>query len=355
MDKKLLLKYIAGDISEDERRGVIDWIDLNPANKEYFLHLKNIWVLQNMPCEGASQEELSEIRHRLELKGDVRDDVSVSENDRLKRKLSIYRRFLVFSTAVAAVALVLLVLRPIAISEKYDELKSGLVRVALNDLPEELRHTIYTERGVKGHTFLPDGTEVWMNSDSRLVVPEKFIGATREVYLEGEAYFKVTPDSLKPMIVRTAKNVYVKVKGTEFNLKSYNNDDYVETTLYSGKIDFAYISEDGEETVIPVLPLEKAVFAQSETDVVRPEEPEDDAAWKEGMLVFNATPMSEVIKQLERWYGVNVRVTDKSVLKYPISATFTKETVVQVMNMIKYCALIDYSLKDKDLEIFGRK
>lgn len=354
MDKKLLLKYIAGEISEEERREVIDWMDADPANKSYFLDLKNIWVSQNMPGTKASQEELSAIMHLKENRT-LSGNNPGSDNDRLKRKLSIYRRFLVFSSAVAAIAIILLVMRPLVVAEKYDELKSGMIEIAMSEVPEEFRHTIYTERGVKGHTFLPDGTEVWINSDSRLVVPEKFIGATREVYLEGEAYFKVISDSIRPMIVRTAKNVYVKVKGTEFNLKSYNNDDYVETTLYSGKIDLAYISKNGKETVIPVLPLEKAVFAQSEMDIVRPEEPEDESAWKEGMLVFNATPMGEVIKQLERWYGVNVRVTDKSVLKYPISATFTKETVVQVMNMIKYCALIDYSLKDKDLEIFGRK
>lgn len=369
MNKKLLIKYINGEADEQERRSVIDWIDSCSANKEYFLELKNIWVDRNMPETKASAAELKAIidktaaRQIAKTTGNMSGSAAVQNENILsenreqitRQKLLRYRCISAVSVAVAAVALLFLVLKPVTLFEKYEKIKSGMIEITLNDIPEEFRHTIYTEKGVKGYAKLPDSSEVWINSDTRLTVPVKFIGATREVYLEGEAYFKVFSDSLKPMVVRTSKDIHVKVKGTEFNLKSYANDNYVETTLYSGRIDLVYTDAGGEEKVRKIAPMEKAVLTAEKLDVVYQEKPENDSAWKEGALVFNATPMSEVIKQLERWYGVNVRVTDESVLKYPISATFTTETITQVMNMIRYCALVDYRLVDKNLEIFGRK
>ncbi len=268
-------------------------------------------------------------------------------------KLRLYKIVSIVASAVAIIAFAFLIIGTPARNE-IENAKKGAVRILLSDIPAGHVESIYTEKGVKGYIVLPDGSEVWLNSDTRLSFPTKFIGNTREVNLEGEGYFKVQKDSLKPMIVNTHKGLSVKVLGTEFNIKAYDNDEMAEATLFSGKISLVYTSSKTEKVVKEIRPNTKALFSAEKLTVVSPQTIEDEVAWTKGKLIFNATKMNEVIKMLERWHGVEFVVKEPKILDYPITATFNNESIVQIMDMIKYCSLIDYKIVNNHVELFGR-
>lgn len=361
MRKGLLIRYIAGEANDTERKQVLDWVDNSPHNKEYFITLKNTWVSQNIPLERGSAEDLEALREsifaldKIILPGNMLPNGKKTP-DIVVKTVAAGRRFKIatfISAAVAVVAIGLLLTRP-SVGTMEQQYKEGLIVVAMRDYPAEFKKVIYTERGVKGFIVLPDSSKVWLNSDTKIVFPEKFIGATREVELEGEAYFSVVSDSLRPMIVSTKKGMKIKVMGTEFNLRSYDNEERVVASLYSGKIDLLYGGSAQKEGVKRIQPNEQAMITGNLIKIVTPKAIADHAAWKEGRLIFDSAKMEDVVKELERWHGVEIVVEDPKILSYSISATFNAESIVQIMDMIKYCILIDYRVESNKVYIFGR-
>ncbi len=340
MRKALLLKYIQAEASEAQKQEVLNWIDKSIQNKEYFLTLKNTWISQNMPSDMATQAELQNIR------------LALKQSKQAKR--NIYKLLTILSSAVAAVAIIILLIRP-SESSIRQQYKNELLAVKMKELPKEFKRTIYTEKGVKGFVILPDSSRVWLNSDTKISFPITFIGSTREVELDGEAYFSVVKDSIKPMIVNIPTGLKIKVLGTEFNLKSYSADNTVIASLYSGKIELLYNSILNTQEVQKILPNEQVEIFNDIIKISEPKQIKDNYAWKDGQLIFDSAKLRNVIKELERWHGIDIIVKDDKIMDYTISATFNSESIIQIMDMIKYCILVDYKFENNKIYIFERK
>lgn len=205
--------------------------------------------------------------------------------------------------------------------------------------------------GVKGKIVLPDGSEVWLNSKSSLKVPAIFDSLERRVRLNGEAYFKVNRQKNWPMIVETGKDVFVKVIGTEFNMKAYGDDNSVKLTLIDGSVEL--ISErNGNIKRVKMKPAEEMVVYDGEnpmTDFKKevPEEELDNSfAWKDGYLIFNNTPMNDVIKILERWYGVTFNPVNGVIGNYRFTARFKTESITKVLDLLSISSNIKYEINE---------
>ena len=138
---------------------------------------------------------------------------------------------------------------------------------------------------------------------------------TRTVNLTGEAYFKVTSNPKKPFVVNTS-GIAIKVLGTTFNVKSYDDDEEVETTLVEGKvvIEKRMEAQTSPESV-ELLPDHKATFSKNSRQIVLEKvKTEKEAAWVKGSLIFDDEQFGEIIKDLERWYGARIEVRDKASL-----------------------------------------
>jgi transmembrane sensor len=349
MKKELLIRFVSNQTNEQESAAVLDWAERSPANAKYLQDLKLAYIAEKMPDSPATEQEMRRMR----------DALANAKHSSGHGQVRTYRIIAWVSAAAAAVALLLFALKPSVNNPKNvekvrqevaEEMKHDQIRIAMSEIPEAMMRTVYTERGIKASVALPDGSTVKLNSDTKLTFPDKFLGSTREVKLEGEAYFIVAKDSAHPMIVNTTKNFAVKVTGTEFNVKSYANDDYAEATLYSGSIDL--ITPKGETAVAP---RQQAFIRPDESvRIVAPAILNNTKAWTEGRLVFDSTPMPEVVKMLERWHGIDVVIRDPNVLKYKITANFNSESVPQIMYVLKNCALIDYQIDGKTVYLFSR-
>lgn len=339
MKKDLLLKQISGEATPQQEREVLNWVSENPENKKYYMDLKNLWIAQTMPQSKATVAELEMIRKRTTR--------NIEERYR-RRGILMY-----LSGAIAAAAVVALVITIFA--KGYIDTAGGqveeLVRVGLADIPNQYKHEVYTEKGVKAKVILPDSSVVWLNSESRIIYPDKFIGKTREVEFSGEAFFQITKDTLVPMFIKTNKDFTVKVLGTSFNLKSYDNDKIATTTLYTGIVDIIakVPGNDAMFETTRLVPNEICIVTKDQLPVlskVDDQIAQKEAAWREGKMVFESAKMEEVVKMLRRWHGVEIIIENPQILDYKITADFESESIVQIAEMLRYCALIDYRVVD---------
>lgn len=342
MTKCLLIKYISGNTSPQEDELVHKWIHADSRNLRYFAELKSVWIFQNMPTESARN-----------MSADVDGNITASVGTfSVLRVIRSPKKIM-----VAAVIIAMLGFNVCLLVDKYIGKPKELTdRVLLGTIPDGYKHTVYTNKGTKATVELPDGSKVWLNADSKITFPDKFMGSTREVQICGEAFFDVVSDSLQPMIVSTNKNFKIRVLGTKFNVKSYDNDADAKTTLVSGIVELIEEKAGEGEVVIAKLSNEESYTIKNNATVgvVAKSDTTKQIAWKNGCLIFDSTPLSEVIKQLERWHGTKFKVDDPSILNFRYTAEFNSESVVQIMEMLKFISRLDYSIKDNVVHL-GKK
>jgi ferric-dicitrate binding protein FerR (iron transport regulator) len=174
------------------------------------------------------------------------------------------------------------------------------------------------KRGGEYQLTLSDGTKVWFNSESKLKYPVVFTGGTREVYLKGEAYFEVAHNKEKVFIVRTKKS-NIKVLGTSFNVKVYENEES-QITLVSGKVNI----QVGEEAYV-LTPGKQAVINNSTNEIAIKEVDVDRyISWKDGVFKFVNLPMEKLAVELSRWYDVEFAFADEQLKNEKFSGAITK-------------------------------
>lgn len=166
---------------------------------------------------------------------------------------------------------------------------------------DEVSHTLIVPQGGEYLLRLEDSTLVRMNSMSVLHFPVQFQGNSREVYLEGEAYFEVHRDSCKPFIVHT-KSMDICVKGTEFNVRAYPDESLLQTTLVTGAVEIS--TDRGKQRLRPA---QQAEFnCSTQETVVKEVNPDEYTAWVHGWFVFKNKRLEDIMLELSRWYDFEV-------------------------------------------------
>ena len=320
MNKDLLYKYFRGQASSSDIDKIVEWVQKSPANNDYFAEQKALWEIA----------ECNSLRYH-----------------KIKPNNQSYIKVLI---GCAAVIIILLTLNIFVDKEGGD-----LSNPQLSVLSENIHQRVsYTDKGVKAMIILPDGSKVWLNSDTKIVYPEIFSGEARNVSISGEAYFEVVKSEI-PMIVKTNKDLSIEVLGTSFSIKCYDNDNISTTTLYDGIVKMHY--KDFKDNITKVIEMKPAEsFSYYDKGYVEYKNIKSDidkeVAWKDGILVFDNTPFDEVFKMLERWHGTEYEITSKKIYNSKLTASFNTESIVQIMEMIKYCADIDYNIEDSKVTIF---
>jgi len=197
--------------------------------------------------------------------------------------------------------------------------------------------SIATPRGKDYKIILNDGTVVLMNADSKLTFPTRFNTRERGVTLVGEAYFKVAKDKKHPFVVYT-ENVKTRVLGTEFNLKAYPSSE-VHVTLIDGSI---IINDNLTQHSVKLKPGQDAELKGHDFDV---KEVDTDyyVQWKDGFFYFDNVPLIEVMKELGRWYNVDIEITSPALLSYRLhfiaDRTASVDEVIANLNCFGYLSV----------------
>ena len=160
------------------------------------------------------------------------------------------------------------------------------------------------------------------------------------------------------MLISLKDDYMIEVKGTEFNVRSYEDEEGTQTVLYSGVINL-FKKNTEKQTVNKVYNMKPKEICTVEEERITVQHSTEDklakiSSWKEGNIYFDNTSLGEVLKRIERHHGVNITVSDPSILNYSITAHFEDESAVQIMDMLRYCAPIDYKVKGDSFTLFRR-
>ena len=201
---------------------------------------------------------------------------------------------------------------------------------------------LITRKGERVDVRLSDGTRVKLAPESRLRVATRSGRAGREVDLVGEAYFDVAHDPEHPFVI-TAGGTETRVLGTEFDVRAYPSDSSVQVVVADGRVAFR-ASAGSEAQRVVLRPGELGRLAGGSTEVARETVNLDVyLGWQDGRLAFEDTPLSQVAAQIERWYGIPVRIGDASLRTRRLTASFRDQPVDEVISVIAASLGLEYA------------
>ncbi len=333
----LVCKKLSGEADRNDLDALEDLFSSNADFKRQFKLLSQYWEQQDTPKQLVVDDALQKVLQRLQLPALPANALEMN----LQKKKSLSTKLLRMSIAAAMLALVSISTVMLLQKNKKD-VQQDLSRL------EKKQNT----KGTKSTIELADGSKVWLNADSKIQYPSMFAGKLREVYLNGEAFFEVAKNPAKPFIIHLA-NGTVRVLGTSFNIRAYDNEKIVETSVATGKVAFIpkYNSDKKQDTVF-VTPNNKIRYQYNAEEVtVMPTLAKDDKAWTEGKLIFKAMRLEDIAVQLERNFGKKVNFIDSNAKRFILTGAFQNNTLEEVMFYLSKTKNFYYKFTNNELLI----
>ncbi|WP_295721649.1 FecR family protein [Mucilaginibacter sp.] len=203
-------------------------------------------------------------------------------------------------------------------------------------------NTITTPRGGQYKVELVDGTKVWLNAASSLRFPQAFTGTDRQVELTGEAYFEVAKNKEKPFIVK-ANGTQVQVLGTHFNVNAYSDNNNITTTLLEGSVRMSNAS-----SAVMLVPGQQGSAGENGAAIkVSKADTEENMAWINGFFVFHDESIVNVMKQVSRWYDVDIEYRD-NVQQNEFGGTISRyKNINELLNNMQLTRTIHYKIEGR--------
>ncbi len=348
MDESSLYRFLTGEIREEEFNAFYDWVKSSDSNRKTFSGLKNIWVYSRRKGQ-LSEADLRQEYQRFTARLSNQE----SRGHTVDRKPPQRHTIGYYLLRIAAIFILLYA--------------TGMTYLQMHNTEKEAYYEIHTRRGEKSQLVLSDGTKIWINSDSHLRYPTRMTKRNVVVFLDGEAYFDVAKVKGRKFVVHTS-DIDITALGTSFNVKSYQDEGAVETTLEEGKI---LITGDRQikkwQKPIVLLPNQRVtiytgadkthdpVVTETNPTVGRDKTTDDTnlqqidhkdvliqhqtntaiyTSWKDGNLQFKKERFEDLALLLERWYDVKIIINDAEIKEWRYTGTFDKETVEQALTAL---------------------
>lgn len=225
--------------------------------------------------------------------------------------------------------------------------KGQLIYQVAEDLNSALTfNTLTTTRGEQTEVLLPDGTLVFLNSQSSLNFPTNFKGAKeRKVTLTGEGYFEVTKNKLQPFIVASNQQ-RVKVLGTTFNINAYADEPHTATTLLEGSVNITNTNSQQNATLSPG---QQAIISTQQLDV-KTVETDDVVAWKNGYFMFNNETLSTILNRVSKWYDVDVVYKDDAMKNKTFFGSISRyKNISELLKVIQKTDVATFEIKGRQI------
>lgn len=326
----ILQKYIENQCNENELRILLHWLK-SPDNLSDF-DVVSLAVWEQLEEKNSYPDEIRMVQLNREvdlLLQKIKADKLVLKKPNLARRNFFYR--------IAAVFLLLI--------------GFGTGYLLLQSIPshKNIEYTeISTARGETKEYTLNDGTCITLNSQSKLTIPSNYNEKERSVKMVGEAFFDVTPNQEKPFTV-ISKEMQVKVLGTSFNVKAYEEDSSLGITVSTGKV---MVSVPQEDMQVRIEPMEH-LNVNKETGELSKVSLEDNGyvKWIKGSLFFEKEPLTEVLKTINRKYDQNIELQDKT-YNPVISGTHDNKSLEAVIEAICFTTGLKHKGEGKNIILY---
>ncbi|WFE82695.1 FecR family protein [Parabacteroides chongii] len=311
----LLSKYLTGNISSEEKQTLFRRLKEDVGDRKEAADMQNLSALVSMAKEDCMASDMQ-----------YRSFVS------LRRK----RTFFLGSRKIASYAAIMI----------FSVLSTYLLMTYTGNMKDELvRYQEFsTPAGQRAKVLLADGTEVWLNANSRLRYPEHFDLKQREVELNGEAFFEVEKDTGSPFIVKTNK-MDIKVTGTKFNVSAYDSEMYFVTSLLEGSVSVSCVNDRSRNYALR--PQQQIVVSDHSSEISLFTNT-DFMSWRDGVFIFDDMLLTDIIKKLELYYDVSIIVKDTKLGNFRYTGKFRqRDGVESVLKKLQIVYPFTYT-KDDD-------
>lgn len=312
--EELLPRYLDGETSEAENRVIEEWLHEDETHSRLLNQMNTIYLASDTL--------------KLQKKLDVEFALH-QVKERMSNKQISWWQWIQRATAVLFI--------PLLLSATY------LYIYDTQDLSYTSMLVARTNPGMTASIILPDSTIVYLNSESILRYPSHFDETKREVELLGEGYFDVTTNPKNPFIINTGGKTQIEVYGTEFNVEAYTDDDLISTTLVNGSVSFVYESNTGNSWRVKLHPNQKILYNKKSKNVtLKSTSCISETAWKDNKLVFENTPMNEILHMLGKRFNVKFIIKNKSVLSNSFTGVFTNQRLEAILEFFKISSKISW-------------
>jgi len=320
----LIVGWLDGNLTDAEQSDLLQWMQQSPENVAQVARMKDIWQ--------ASLKKAADFAETPKEWDHFKSEVNKRLLEKKRKQQNVVRLF----SGIAAVLMIGFI---------------GGYFIAQFAPHKPMYITATAPAGSVVQLLLADSTIVYLNAGSQLTYCPESERNTRELTLNGEAWFDVTKDKKSPFVVHTSA-CDVNVIGTRFNVKAFAAESQVVTTLEEGEVLLSSAAGFQLASQIELLPGDQAVIDKSTNMVqVKKVETRNFTSWKDNKLMFINMNMKELIVSLERKFGVEIDVSDPDILKYHYTGTLKNESVFEVMELIKHTLPVDYRIDGQVIRI----
>ena len=370
MDSNLIYLHLSGELDEQQTKKLLDWVNASEVNKKFYTSIKNAWTISGL----KNQSKELDLTHEFELLK-IRLN-QLNKPGKSVVRIKTFKKFRSgYVTYFLRIAAILLFLCSVG-STTYYFIRNQKVNY----------NVIVTKRGEKSRLVLSDGTTIWLNSETTLKYPANIFRKKVHIYLDGEAYFDVTKHHGRKLIINTS-NINITVLGTCFNVKSYANEETVETTLEKGIIIITRTDKQKSQSIALILkPNQQATYIKKNRKIFisdlhsedsenqeQTSDPDNEnllihnntsqltfnhknttklyTAWKDGQLVFKSERFEDLAKRMERWYDIQLVIKNQDLKNSKYTGRFEKETVEQALKALSLSLPFTYTIDHNKVTI----
>lgn len=311
INEQMLLDYYSDSLSSAQRQMVEEWISNSEENlktaRDIQYICKAIDTLQTINMTDSAKA-LSHIKRKMNKTGKY--------------------HLLYWIQRIAAIISIPLIINTLYLINKEEPIENIEIR---------------TNPGMTAKVHLSDGSDIWLNSQSYLKYPRKFTGTTREVEIDGEAYFSIHKDEKKRFIVNTPFDLKAEVLGTEFNIEAYKEERQITTTLVSGSVRLIYQNKNKEKESLIMKPNDEVKY-NPQTKNIRTQKTyvQTYTAWKDGIIIFRDTPFEEALKILSKRFNTEFIIMNAHLYDNSYTGTFDAQHLDLVLEHFRLSSGIQY-------------
>lgn len=352
----LIIDFLNGVLTPDKEEQLKKWINASQSNASYFTKTVGYWELS--PSLKKSKK-FNVDKGWKKLTNKINPKISFQK---------IVREY----SKIAAIFLIAFMASFYSYQFILEDNQQSETAMIVNEVP----------LGSKSLVTLPDGTNVWINAGSKLIYSAGFNQSNRRLTLFGEAFFDVVTDKSKPFFVET-HGLEVKATGTQFNVRAYQDEDFIETTLVEGKISVNRLKANKNDEVVLAPRQKLTVYKHSKkysleeayninkhkkaegknthhqlaikkVEIVSNIDTKIYTSWKDEEWIIKKEKLGSLAEKLERRYDAKFKFIDEFIKEYSYSGTLKDETLEQVLHVISQTSPIMYKLDKKDVTIWHK-
>ena len=350
----IIIRVLKSEASDDDKQKLTSWLAQSQENVEIFKQSESVWNALEIVKMGKEYDSGKAFRSFKE---------QVSNRLKTSRRIGLYK---IIDTYIRVAAVLVILI--------------GIGRLFIKPIDKRIQSDtslfeIISPRGSKTQVLLPDGSKVWLNSESKIQYFNNFNQSGREVFLEGEGYFEVKKNPDKPFIV-TASDIRIKALGTIFNIKAYPEEKTIETTLVEGKLEVESGISGKVNKLATLEPNQKVTFfkkneavpeqknieekkkvenalpVKSGLDKIISNEKVDPSlitSWKNNILYFDNENFQDLALKLERRFGVTIHFENENLKQMRFTGKFRDIIIEQVLEALQFASPFYYRFDDNNI------